>query len=187
MILCFMNSGFYLNLNIKTFIYPNNLRNLTTSYTKLYGNRTKGGRIIMNLKMIDHISVSVQDIEKARDFYSRVLGLQEIPRPEFKFAGVWYKLGDVMIHVIHNEHSVEVDSKLAVQDAHLAFSVENTKELDDIIKKLEKEDIKWHELENAPSGLRQLFFKDPDGYMIEVVTPDPNNPFYESVYLKYYV
>ncbi|WP_134698744.1 VOC family protein [Ammoniphilus sp. YIM 78166] len=142
----------------------------------------------MKLKRIDHISVSVQDVEKSKDFYGRILGLEEIPRPNFKFDGVWYKLGEVMIHVIHKEDSKRADcSKLSVQEAHLAFFVDSPQELDGIIEELEKENIVWYELENAPSGLRQLFFKDPDGYMIEIVTPDPANTNYESVYLKYYV
>ncbi|WP_177177235.1 hypothetical protein [Bacillus sp. MUM 116] len=64
----------------------------------------------------------------------------------------------------HNDYSVEVDHKLTAQDPHLAFSVEYTKELDDIINNIEKENITWNELENAPSGLRQLFFKNPDVY-----------------------
>lgn len=143
----------------------------------------------MKLKKIDHVSVSVTDIEKARDFYGRILGLQQIPRPDFSFPGIWYKLGDVMIHVIKTAREPKhVDrADISAQDAHLAFHVESIEEFEDIVKKLEDEGFPWYELENSPSGLRQLFFKDPDGHMIEIVTPDPSNPNYESVYLKYYV
>ncbi|SFI61993.1 VOC family protein [Thermoflavimicrobium dichotomicum] len=143
----------------------------------------------MRLSKIDHVSVAVTNIEKARDFYGRILGLQQIPRPDFNFPGIWYKLGDVMIHIIKTAREPKnVDrADISAQDAHLAFRVESVEELENIIKKLEDEEIPWYELENAPSGLRQLFFKDPDGHMIEIVTPDPSNPHYESVYLKYYV
>ncbi|GIM44979.1 glyoxalase [Collibacillus ludicampi] len=143
----------------------------------------------MKLAKIDHVSVSVADIEKARDFYGRILGLTQIPRPDFSFEGIWYKLGDVMIHVIKTARdSKHVDrADISAQDAHLAFYVESIEEFENIIKKIEEEGLPWYELDHSPSGLRQLFFKDPDGHMIEIVTPDPSNPYYESVYLKYYV
>jgi catechol 2,3-dioxygenase-like lactoylglutathione lyase family enzyme len=32
----------------------------------------------------------VTDVEKARDFYTRTLGLQEISRPAFDSPGIWY-------------------------------------------------------------------------------------------------
>ena len=143
----------------------------------------------MKLARIDHVAVSVKDVVKAKDFYSRILGLPEIPRPNFNFPGVWYKLGEVMIHVIQKDDNGDHANRanLSAQDAHLAFFVEQVEELEKIIQKVESEDIPWYELENAPSGLRQVFFKDPDGHMIEIVTPNPENPYYESVYLKYYV
>ena len=34
-------------------------------------------------EQIQHVSITVTDVEKARDFYTRTLGLQEIPRPAF--------------------------------------------------------------------------------------------------------
>jgi glyoxylase I family protein len=143
----------------------------------------------MKLARIDHVAVSVKDVDKSRDFYSRILSLPEIPRPNFNFPGVWYKLGEVMIHVIQKDdtHDSANRANLSAQDAHFAFFVESVEELNAIIQKVESEGIPWYELENAPSGLRQVFFKDPDGYTIEIITPNPENPYYESVYLKYYV
>jgi len=136
---------------------------------------------------IDHVSVPVNDVERSRDFYSRVLGLQEIPRPSFSFAGIWYKLGDVAIHIIENEVSKEDPdrSDLSTRYAHIAFFMDTQEELKKFIEKIKAENIPWYELENSPTGLHQVFFKDPDGNMIEVLAPNPQNPYYESVYLKY--
>ena len=36
---------------------------------------------------VSHISVTVTDVEQARDFYGSVVGLKEIPRPAFRFPG----------------------------------------------------------------------------------------------------
>ena len=38
-------------------------------------------------KQFTHVSVTVTDVGKAREFYSNVLGFQEIPRPAFDFPG----------------------------------------------------------------------------------------------------
>ena len=35
-------------------------------------------------KILSHVSVTVTDVAKARDFYSGVLGFQEIARPAFE-------------------------------------------------------------------------------------------------------
>jgi glyoxylase I family protein len=140
----------------------------------------------MKLAKIDHVAVSVQDVERARHFYSRVLELPEIPRPNFSFSGVWYRLGSIMIHVIEKKSVPDADrSALSAQDPHLAFFVETDEELENVINKVETESIPWYELENSPTGLRQVFFKDPDGHMIEIVAPNPSSPYYESIYLKY--
>lgn len=143
----------------------------------------------MKLSRIDHVALSVKDAVRSKDFYSRILGLPEIPRPHFSFPGVWYKLGEIMIHIIQMPDQPEHADRaqLSAQDAHVAFFVENVEELKKVIQKVESENIPWYELENSPSGLRQVFFKDPDGHMIEIVTPNPESPYYESVYLKYYV
>ncbi len=143
----------------------------------------------MKLSRIDHVALSVKDAVKSKDFYSRILGLPEISRPNFSFPGIWYKLGDIMIHIIQqpDQPSMLIGRNCPHRTPMLLFFVDNEEELQKVIQKVESENIPWYELENAPSGLRQVFFKDPDGHMIEIVTPNPASPYYESVYLKYYV
>jgi catechol 2,3-dioxygenase-like lactoylglutathione lyase family enzyme len=58
-------------------------------------------------KILSHVSVTVTDVAKARDFYSGVLGFQEIERPAFDFPGIWYSLGgDLQLHIILNDQLV---------------------------------------------------------------------------------
>jgi catechol 2,3-dioxygenase-like lactoylglutathione lyase family enzyme len=40
-------------------------------------------------KHMSHVSITVTDIQKTRDFYTGTLGFQEIPRPAFDFPGIW--------------------------------------------------------------------------------------------------
>ena len=58
-------------------------------------------------KVLSHVSITVTDVTKARDFYTGVLGFQEIPRPAFDFPGIWYSLGgDLQLHIILNDQLV---------------------------------------------------------------------------------
>ena len=51
---------------------------------------------------IDHVAIDVTDVEKAKQFYTGLLGLVEIARPEsFRFAGAWFKIGaDSILHIV---------------------------------------------------------------------------------------
>jgi glyoxylase I family protein len=50
---------------------------------------------------IDHVQINVTDLARAKKFYGDVLGLREVPRPEsFTFAGCWYRVGDVDLHLV---------------------------------------------------------------------------------------
>src|SRR5262245_62246630 len=55
-------------------------------------------------KQFTHVSVTVTDVAKAREFYSNVLGFEEIARTAFNFPGIWYSLGgDQQLHLILND------------------------------------------------------------------------------------
>ena len=55
----------------------------------------------MNILAFQHVSLAVTDLEKSKLFYSEVLGLKELPRPNFTTRGAWFKLGDKQeLHLI---------------------------------------------------------------------------------------
>jgi catechol 2,3-dioxygenase-like lactoylglutathione lyase family enzyme len=119
-----------------------------------------------------HVSVTVSDVEKARNFYGSVLGLEEAPRPDFGFPGVWYRLGAAsQLHIIQNadiRRSVEEVASFTPQYAHYALY---TNRVDDLYWRLEKAGLAVHELYSSPTRMRQLFIKDPDGNLIEFIGP----------------
>jgi catechol 2,3-dioxygenase-like lactoylglutathione lyase family enzyme len=60
-------------------------------------------------KAFNHVSITVTDLAKAKDFYGGLLGFPEIPRPAFNFPGVWYGIGDgLSLHIIVNETLVPI-------------------------------------------------------------------------------
>jgi succinylglutamic semialdehyde dehydrogenase len=51
---------------------------------------------------VQHVTLWVSDVQRARAFYSGILGLTEVPRPSwFDFKGTWYAVGQQQIHITH--------------------------------------------------------------------------------------
>jgi catechol 2,3-dioxygenase-like lactoylglutathione lyase family enzyme len=48
---------------------------------------------------LNHIALSVTDKSRATRFYVEVLGLKELPRPDFGIPGAWLSAGAAMIHL----------------------------------------------------------------------------------------
>src|SRR5262245_19217417 len=61
----------------------------------------------MKLSGVHHVSLNVDDNEKASRFYTEVLGLEVLPRPDFPFKGAWLRAGNQEIHLIEvKDHRV---------------------------------------------------------------------------------
>jgi catechol 2,3-dioxygenase-like lactoylglutathione lyase family enzyme len=54
----------------------------------------------MSVSGIHHVTLLVDDEEKASHFYGQVLGLEQKPRPAFRFPGLFYRCGNQEIHLI---------------------------------------------------------------------------------------
>lgn len=117
----------------------------------------------------DHIALSVKDVNRAADFYIKVLKLTEITNRS-KIEGIrWFVLGDGReLHLI----SV-IKEKVTINKAvHLGLS---SAQFDDFVKVLEVNKISYSDWPGKPNtvniradGIKQVFFQDPDGYWIEV-------------------
>jgi catechol 2,3-dioxygenase-like lactoylglutathione lyase family enzyme len=123
-------------------------------------------------KQLTHVSVTVTDVAKAREFYSQTLGLQEIPRPAFEFPGIWYSLGgDLQLHIILNDQlvrpAVERET-IRAQYPHFALW---TDDCDATAARIEARGLPCRDVFSGPTGLRQVFVKDPDGNMVEFIGP----------------
>lgn len=79
------------------------------------------------LLRVHHVQISIPGgaEDKARNFYCKVLGLKEIPRPEElkRREGFWAQIGDFQIHFL-SEDGVE----RAATKSHIAYEVNNVKQ-----------------------------------------------------------
>ena len=123
-------------------------------------------------KILSHVSITVTDVAKAREFYTGVLGLAEIPRPAFDFPGIWYSLGgDLQLHIILNDELVRPAverEKIVARYPHFALW---TDDCDETAAKIEALGLVCRDVISGPTGLRQVFVKDPDGNMVEFIGP----------------
>ncbi|WP_341530242.1 VOC family protein [Nostoc sp. UHCC 0302] len=118
----------------------------------------------MALKAVHHVQVTYPlEVENAMlFFYSKVLGLTEIPRPDVikNESGAWYLLGDIEIHV-----STEKNTNNQTSRRHFCFQVDNLNTF--------KEHLKAHGVEIIPDqrplpGYIRFFLRDPGGNRIEI-------------------
>lgn len=119
---------------------------------------------------IDHVNIKATAglLEKIRDFYCLVLGLEAGPRPAFGERGYWLYAGDKAI--IHLSECSEGRAP-ATQGAFDHFAL-RVPELSPFIQRLQDAGIEYHESLVPGTGLRQVFFRDPADNKVEVQGPE---------------
>ncbi|MFG6119702.1 VOC family protein [Thalassobacillus sp. B23F22_16] len=124
----------------------------------------------MDITMIHHISLKTKDLKKAKQFYGNILGLEEENRPDFSFAGAWYRIGDYQqLHLIEDPEFVyNPELHIDTRGNHVAFRVKDFQETSAHLK-ASGVDIK--EKPDSTSGFAQIFCCDPDGHIIEFHVP----------------
>jgi catechol 2,3-dioxygenase-like lactoylglutathione lyase family enzyme len=126
------------------------------------------------MKGIQHCAIVVSDVDRARHFYTTVLGLEELPRPgNFRFGGAWLRAGDDELHLIAASDTTcapGVPEPGPAQKTglatHIAFEVEDLAAMEERIAGLDIAPV------GGPmprgDGVEQLFLRDPDGYLVEL-------------------
>jgi catechol 2,3-dioxygenase-like lactoylglutathione lyase family enzyme len=117
----------------------------------------------------------VTDVARSREFYSRVLGLTEIPAPkEFDFVAIWYDLGGTYVHLLLKPQRDTFSPRhfcLRTPDANaarehllgLGVAIEETVKI---------------------AAADRFFVRDPDGNRIEILQWErPYNPEADGHYL----
>jgi lactoylglutathione lyase len=119
--------------------------------------------------MLNHIAVYVVDLKISTAFYKDIIGLDTIPEPFHDGRHTWFSVGvKSHLHVISGATTKTEHDK----NAHLCFSVPS---VTDFVKVLEKNKVEYENwagqkmaITNRVDGVKQIYFKDPDGYWIEI-------------------
>ena len=111
---------------------------------------------------LHHATVAVTDLDRARDFYGRILGLKEVPRRGVKGSdGAWFQVGPSQINLIRRDKR-EPDSP-----RHFGICVDSIRAAR---KALQEEGIEMTETTQV-GNINRFFFADPDGNRLEIVCP----------------
>ena len=122
-------------------------------------------RQLPGLLPVQHISLSVDDHDRAIGFYTDVLGFEVLPRPDFGIAGSWLVTGNgIQIHLIEDEGFV------APAGPHIAFETTDMAAEVARLRGLGVEVGDPFEL----NGSLQTFFNDPAGNQFELNQPRPS-------------
>lgn len=130
----------------------------------------------MDIRSLNHVSLLVRDVERSRQFYGQILGMEEIPRPAtFSFPGAWFCKGSAIIHLVEEAEPGRVDQLYSGTynpdelsrgyGTHVAF------EIVDLEASLHHLRLHNVEIVGGPrprgDGVIQFYICDPDGYMLE--------------------
>lgn len=111
---------------------------------------------------LSHINITLPKgcEDAARAFYSGLLGLKEIPKPEAirHRGGVWFEAGGLDVHI-----SVEENRK--GPDAYRHFGLE-CEDVDGLREKLQSAGVTTED--GRPAPWRRFFVRDPFGNRIEI-------------------
>lgn len=117
---------------------------------------------MIDFKRADHIHICVpqERLEEAKAFYTEVLGLQLIDRPNhlFSSAGYWLNIGNIQLHI-------GVEPFLGRSIRHTAFEVAD---IAAARTHLEKNNIEIVEEPVIPGRIRFAFI-DPFGNRMELL------------------
>ena len=107
---------------------------------------------------VHHVSINVDDVGAALDFYVGRLGLQpRLNRPDFGFGGAWLDCGAQQVHLIEAAAPASVGQ-------HFAVLVDD---LDDVVAELRSAGIEVGDPRPVGNG-RQAFLTDPSGNLVEL-------------------
>ena len=119
----------------------------------------------------EHSTIQVKDIDASVEFYKTILQFEELdtPWPEnptIKFLNIG---NNQQLHIAEVNYYGTVKTNRVL---HLAFT---TKDLEGYAKFLSEKGIEYfnfneevNKFQKRPDGVRQIYFKDPDGYWIEI-------------------
>jgi len=117
----------------------------------------------LGFSSFNHLALQVKDIPASVDFYKNIIGLTPVPVPDsLKAIRGWFNTGNgQMIHLLAGRTTPVVNDK---NGGHYAIFVNS---IEDAGKFLTAHKIPFHRQVRF-DGAVQIYFADPDGYLIEM-------------------
>lgn len=120
-----------------------------------------------------HVQLTVNELERAKEFYEKVLGYLGM-RPAMKFPGGLYMVGGktaVMITQSSEENRQARFDQRRIGLHHLCFRARSREDIDELHRFLVREGVlvvRGSEEGPGAPGYYSVLFEDPDGIRLEV-------------------
>ncbi len=119
-----------------------------------------------------HIAIKTSDLEATRNFWCHVIGLSEMPRPDFGYPGAWLACpqpgGVGIIHIYAGGPALGA-SGIAPQGTaaidHVSLSCSGYRAY---VARFQATGLAWREFLVPGTTLWQLFVYDPSGVQLEL-------------------
>lgn len=131
---------------------------------------------MISVDRVDHLVLTVADVERAAEFYERILGMRSVSFPDDRRA---LSFGRQSIKLHQASELVEPTATHPVPgSANLCFATENA--ISEVQEHLRANDVRIEEGPVVRTGavgpITSLYVRDPDGNLIEVAHYDEEAP-----------
>jgi catechol 2,3-dioxygenase-like lactoylglutathione lyase family enzyme len=124
-----------------------------------------------------HAALYVSDLQATRDFYTKILGMSEIPRPaDFTFPGAYFRRGTAEIHVVVEtspQRAASLRPDWSSEElrtgyvVHFALKVGSLNTFRGVFAATNVVSVGGPRV--RADGVEQIYIADPDGYIIELM------------------
>ena len=118
---------------------------------------------------LDHVSLLVRDINVSTQYYVDVFGFPIVRTTGSPVTGQWLGIGGTdTLHLNQDDFG----KTFLTKDTHFAMRVDD---LDAFIERLNELNVTFYDwpgqpgtIGHHPSGFRQIYIQDPNGYWVEI-------------------
>ena len=116
--------------------------------------------------LLHHTSLMISDLEASIKFYTEIIGLTRMERPDLGFPGAWFQLGEnQQLHIIllPNMDPTSGRPEHGGRDRHVALTVDDFAA---VKKSLDEHNVFYS---MSKSGRKALFVRDLDANAVEII------------------
>ena len=130
---------------------------------------------MIKLQRLGHVLISVRNLERSKDFYTRILGFTVLEQDP-KHGGLFLSIGGLgntldLFESANPDAAAPSESQLGVR--HTAFAVGTEQDLEEAYHALEAAGVAILRALDHGSQ-KSIYFHDPDGNLLEIVWERPD-------------